>query len=76
MKAHAGQVYRSGKGRHLRVEQVRQSGGGGIAYALARRCGPGGKCHGHPILGEVPITIYLTPDGSLPTGYELLDHES
>lgn len=66
----AGQIYRTKHGYRL-VEQIRNTGGTGLRYALLRPCGPKGRTVPHPILGETPITSYLSPDGSLAPGYVL-----
>lgn len=68
MIPHAGDIFRSGK-RHVRVEQVRSSGAGGLKYALVRFCGPAGRTHRHPILGDEPINVWLYPNGEMPRGY-------
>ena len=78
----AGQVYKAGPRAHVRVEQVRSTGGTGLKYALARRCDPTGTktkpsrflSGVNPVTGErfnIPITIYLMPDGEMPPGYTL-----
>lgn len=75
MTAKSGQIYRSRHGHHVKVYQVRETGriagrAGGLRYALLRPCGPGGRVHSHPVLGEDYVTAYLTPDGEMPPGYE------
>lgn len=76
MRAAAGQVYACGKNRFRRVEQVRRPDPGALPYALVRVCGPKGKTHAHPVLGETPITVQLAGDGSMPAGYTLLKEDS
>ena len=64
MTVSAGKVYRSRR-RRVRIEQVRGRSGPGLGYALTR-------CVGRPsqYLRDLPITIQLMPDGSMPPGYQ------
>lgn len=67
----AGQIYYCGKGRYRVVEQVRSTGPGGLRYALVRVCGPKGRTRPHPVMGDIPIAVYLTPGREMPPGYIL-----